>query len=134
MISYTITALYPILKVKEAASGTGGLCGSTFLNRRFGEFLTNKLENVEGWDDELFAEAMERFDSVVCTSLISFIWTILTTKTDQEAILTIYQHRRLHNSRSWSSQQRRAWHPSWSSHNQSLRNEHYLRAYHSQSY
>ena len=65
MISYTITALYPILKVKEAASGTGGLCGSTFLNRRFGEFLTNKLENVEGWDDELLAEAMERFDSVV---------------------------------------------------------------------
>jgi molecular chaperone DnaK (HSP70) len=71
LISYTITQLYPILKVKEAASGTGGLCGSTFLNRRFGEFLTNKLENVDGWDDELLAEAMERFDSVVCSPLIS---------------------------------------------------------------
>jgi len=65
LISYTITSLYPMLKVKEAASGTGGLCGSTFLNRRFGEFLSNKLDGVDGWDEELLAEAMEKFDSVV---------------------------------------------------------------------
>jgi hypothetical protein len=65
LISYTITALYPILKVKEAAAGTGGLCGSTFLNRRFGEFLTSKLAEEPDWDEEILAEAMERFDSVV---------------------------------------------------------------------
>jgi len=65
LISYTITELHPILKIKEAAAGSGGLCGSTFLNRRFGEFLTKKLENESGWDEELLSEAMERFDSVV---------------------------------------------------------------------
>jgi len=65
LISYTITQLHPILKVKEAAAGTGGLCGSTFLNRRFGEFLTQKLGNEPGWDEEILAEAMDRFDSVV---------------------------------------------------------------------
>jgi hypothetical protein len=51
--------------VREAASGTGDLCGSAFLNRRFGEFLTSKLGNQPGWDSEILAEAMERFDSVV---------------------------------------------------------------------
>ena len=54
-----------MLKVREAASGTGDLCGSTFLNRRFAEFLTSKLSDQPGWDDEILAEAMERFDSVV---------------------------------------------------------------------
>ncbi|KAH8804541.1 hypothetical protein F5884DRAFT_417421 [Xylogone sp. PMI_703] len=65
LISYTITDLYPMLKVKEAAAGTGGLCGSTFLNRRFGEFLESKLSKEPGWDPEILAEAMERFDTVI---------------------------------------------------------------------
>lgn len=65
MISYTITDLHPILKVREAASGIGDLCGSTFLNRRFGDFLTKKLGKEPGWDSEILAEAMEKFDSVV---------------------------------------------------------------------
>jgi len=65
LISYTVTDLYPILKVKEAASGTGDLCGSTFLNRRFGDYLTAKLGKEPGWDSEILAEAMEKFDSVV---------------------------------------------------------------------
>lgn len=64
LISYTITDLKPILKVREAAPGSGGLCGSTFLNKRFGEFLREKLGEERGWDDEILAEAMERFDSV----------------------------------------------------------------------
>ncbi|PMD40386.1 actin-like ATPase domain-containing protein [Hyaloscypha variabilis F] len=68
LISYTITNLKPILKVREAAPGSGGLCGSTFLNRRFGEFLVQKLGQEKGWDDEVLAEAMERFDSVFSTS------------------------------------------------------------------
>jgi hypothetical protein len=65
LISYTITALHPKLKLKKAAEGTGGLCGSTFLNRRFGEFLISRLKNEEGWDEEILAEPMERFNSVV---------------------------------------------------------------------
>jgi molecular chaperone DnaK (HSP70) len=65
LITYTITALHPILSVREAASGTGGLCGSTFLNRRFGEFLTKKLGGEVGWDNEILAEAMDRFDTVI---------------------------------------------------------------------
>jgi molecular chaperone DnaK (HSP70) len=67
LISYTIEALYPTLQIREAATGTGGLCGSTFLNKRFGEYLEAKLKNESGWDAEVLAEAMERFDSVVCT-------------------------------------------------------------------
>ncbi|KAF4636895.1 hypothetical protein G7Y89_g1184 [Cudoniella acicularis] len=65
LISYTITQLRPILKVREAAPGTGSLCGSTFLNRRFGEFLVQKLGNEEGWEEEMLEEAMERFDSII---------------------------------------------------------------------
>lgn len=69
LISYTITSLNPILKVREAAPGSGGLCGSTFLNRRFGEFLVEKLGQQRGWDDETLAEAMERFDTVVSNKI-----------------------------------------------------------------
>lgn len=65
LISYTITRLKPIVEVKEAAPGTGSLCGSTFLNRRFATFLRDKLGNEEGFDDELMAEAMERFEKTV---------------------------------------------------------------------
>jgi uncharacterized protein YxjI len=67
LISYTITKLSPILEIKEAAAGTGALCGSTFLNKRFGEFLTSKLGQQEGWDAETLAEALDRFESVVST-------------------------------------------------------------------
>jgi hypothetical protein len=66
LISYTIKNLYPRLEIVEAAEGTGGLCGSIYLNRRFGEFLTRKFGQQEGWDAEVLAEAMERFDTVVC--------------------------------------------------------------------
>lgn len=71
LISYTIASLFPKLEIVEAAEGSGGLCGSTYLNRRFGEFLTKKLGKEEGWDAEVLAEAMERFDTVVCTTLYS---------------------------------------------------------------
>ncbi|KAF8862453.1 actin-like ATPase domain-containing protein [Acephala macrosclerotiorum] len=65
LISYTITQLQPKLEIVEASPGAGGLCGSTFLNRRFAEFLTTKVGQEEGWDAELLAEAMERFDLVI---------------------------------------------------------------------
>lgn len=65
LISYTITKMSPTLEIKEAAAGSGALCGSTFLNRRFGEFLTSKLGKEPGWDAETLAEAMERFETLV---------------------------------------------------------------------
>lgn len=70
LISYTITQLQPKLSIVEASPGTGGLCGSTFLNRRFAEFLTAKVGKEDGWDAELLAEAMERFDLVVSIDTI----------------------------------------------------------------
>ncbi|KAL4988050.1 hypothetical protein BDW68DRAFT_197008 [Aspergillus falconensis] len=65
LISYKIIALTPILQVEEVTAGTGGPCGSTFLNRRFADFLTRKLGREEGWDDEVLQEAVERFDSII---------------------------------------------------------------------
>lgn len=65
LISYTITSLKPILEIKEASAGSGALCGSTFLNRRFETFLRNKLQNEDGFDEEILAEAMERFEDQV---------------------------------------------------------------------
>ena len=65
LISYTITSLKPILEVREASPGSGALCGSTFLNKRFEAFLRSRLGNEEGFDDELLAEAMERFEDQV---------------------------------------------------------------------
>lgn len=49
LISYTVSALKPILKVEEAAMGSGRICGSTFLNRIFQKFLVDKLGLNEEW-------------------------------------------------------------------------------------
>lgn len=38
LITFTIAELSPNLRLREAAPGTGSLCGSTFLNRRFENF------------------------------------------------------------------------------------------------
>ncbi|KXX73604.1 Chaperone protein DnaK [Madurella mycetomatis] len=65
LISYTITGLKPILEVQEATPGTGALCGSTFLNMRFAKFLKAKLGKEEGFDDEVLADAMEKFEKTV---------------------------------------------------------------------
>ncbi|MCJ1380511.1 hypothetical protein MMC17_003619 [Xylographa soralifera] len=63
LISYKVTALKPILKVKEAATGTGALCGSTYINRLFEAFLLRKLGNDPMWDDEVLQEAMTTFET-----------------------------------------------------------------------
>ena len=39
LITYKISKLDPTLEVQEAAEGSGGLCGSPFLNQRFEQFL-----------------------------------------------------------------------------------------------
>lgn len=65
LISYTLTRLVPSLEVEEAASGSGGLCGSTFLNKRFENFLRAKLGSQEGFDGDVVAEAVEAFETKV---------------------------------------------------------------------
>ena len=56
LISYTVKALKPLLEVAEASPGSGGLCGSTYLNRSFREFLTGKLRNNSGWEEDVMEE------------------------------------------------------------------------------
>jgi hypothetical protein len=65
LISYTVVKLEPVLEVKEAAPGTGGLCGSTYLNRRFQEYLESRLGQQQGWDEDALKEAMDHFDQFV---------------------------------------------------------------------
>lgn len=42
LIAYKVTSLYPLL-VEESAVGTGGLCGSAFLDFRFEELVKSRL-------------------------------------------------------------------------------------------
>lgn len=65
LISYTITELYPRLQIKEAAPGTGGFCGSTYLDESFSNYLTQILRNEPGWDSEVLADAMSQFNTVI---------------------------------------------------------------------
>ncbi|KAL9003360.1 MAG: hypothetical protein Q9188_003754 [Gyalolechia gomerana] len=65
LISYTVSALKPALRITEAAPGSGSFCGSTFLNRIFHKFLEDKLGNDPNWDDDVLEEAMQRFEIIV---------------------------------------------------------------------
>jgi molecular chaperone DnaK (HSP70) len=56
LISYTVTALKPVLELTEASPGTGSACGSSFLNRTFHKFLEKKVGGQAGWDDEVLEE------------------------------------------------------------------------------
>ena len=56
LISYTVSALKPILRVAEASPGSGHLCGSSFLNRIFEKFITEKLGLEREWDEEVLEE------------------------------------------------------------------------------
>ena len=82
LITYKISSLKPVLKLAEVSPGSGSLCGASFLNRGFQEFLKKKLGNETGWDDEVLEEviplevpfkelqltmrkAMKRFEGIV---------------------------------------------------------------------
>ncbi|GKZ29954.1 hypothetical protein AbraIFM66950_007292 [Aspergillus brasiliensis] len=64
LITFTIIELSPNMRLKEEAPGTGSLCGSTFLNRRFEEMLNDRLSSLPGWDRDTLDEAMHRFETV----------------------------------------------------------------------
>lgn len=59
LISYAVTNLKPKLEITEATPGTGTLCGSTFLNRRFENFLEDKFGRQPRWDKEILDEVRE---------------------------------------------------------------------------
>lgn len=56
LISYTVTALKPLLKITEASPGSGSLCGSSFLNRIFQKFLKDRFGSDRTWDDDVLEE------------------------------------------------------------------------------
>ncbi|OTB00589.1 hypothetical protein M426DRAFT_65582 [Hypoxylon sp. CI-4A] len=62
LITYTITALYPVLEVNEASEGTGDFCGSSRLNDRFIQLLKSRLGDEEGWDDDVLHDAVDHFE------------------------------------------------------------------------
>lgn len=67
LISYKVSALKPMLRIAEAAPGSGSLCGSTFLNRIFHKFLADRFSADPNWDEDVSEEAMKRFEVTVYT-------------------------------------------------------------------
>ena len=65
LITYKISALEPKLELVEASPGDGALCGATFLNRRFEAFLIKRLEKEPNWDNDVLADAMHFFETMI---------------------------------------------------------------------
>ncbi|KPI42713.1 Chaperone protein dnaK [Cyphellophora attinorum] len=64
LISYTIVSLgnsQPI-QVKEAASGTGDLCGSSFVNNKFRQWFIERFHGEPGYDEDALEDAMQEFE------------------------------------------------------------------------
>lgn len=61
LISYKVSALKPVLRIAEAAPGSGSACGSTFLNRIFQKYLKDKLGDDPDWDDDVVEEVRPMF-------------------------------------------------------------------------
>ncbi|CAI6334531.1 unnamed protein product [Periconia digitata] len=66
LASYTITSIEKgqttHCKLAGAAPGSGGLCGSNFLNRIFETYLENKLKNYRHWKPAYMLEASKAFE------------------------------------------------------------------------
>jgi hypothetical protein len=92
LISYTVVKLEPVVEVKEAAPGTGGLCGSTYINGRFKEYLEFRLRHEHGWDDKVLQDAMNDFELRARLSTMSMTKT-LTLVCLGKASLFFYQRR-----------------------------------------
>jgi hypothetical protein len=61
LISFTVASLNPRSLV-EAAPGSGGLCGSTFLNRAFEAWLDRRFQGVAAFDQSLKSHVMLQFE------------------------------------------------------------------------
>ncbi|PKS07026.1 hypothetical protein jhhlp_005623 [Lomentospora prolificans] len=68
-ISYAISKLFP-LRLREAAPGCGAICGSAFLNMRFGKYVKLKFGQDPDFTDEVYAEAMDFFEKTAKRNLM----------------------------------------------------------------
>lgn len=71
MISYIVKDLYPCLSVSEAAAGSGGACGSAFLNERFRELAVQTLGQEDGFDEDMLGAVLDKWERTVSTLFIS---------------------------------------------------------------
>jgi hypothetical protein len=61
LISFTVASLNPRSLV-EAAPGSGGLCGSTFIDRAFEAWLDRRFQGVTAFDQSLKSHVMLQFE------------------------------------------------------------------------
>lgn len=71
LISYTVLALKPTMKISEAAPGTGSLCGSSYLNRIFQKFIEDHLGSEPDWDEDVLEEVSEVITCLGNTSILT---------------------------------------------------------------
>ena len=65
LVSYTVKSLKPTTLV-EAAEGSGGLCGSSFLNRAFEAYLDKKFDNIRRFYDAGYkTQVMQYFETSI---------------------------------------------------------------------
>lgn len=64
LVSYIVTSLNPPAVV-EAAPGSGGLCGGSFLNRSFAEYLDNKFAHFSAWNKDYQSIALAKFEKTI---------------------------------------------------------------------
>lgn len=63
LISYTITGLSPTPRLAEAVPGSGALCGSTFLDREFDNWLRRQTAGFYKWESGHHEDALDRWES-----------------------------------------------------------------------
>jgi hypothetical protein len=52
-----------VTHLEESAPGNGALCGSTFLDRQFDDWIRRKFSGFYRWDDGYHADALARWES-----------------------------------------------------------------------
>lgn len=65
LISYRIKSLHPSLEVSEAAQGSGGGCGTAFLNVRFEQMLRRTLDQEDGFEAQMVHDCLHRWERIV---------------------------------------------------------------------
>jgi len=86
LISYEITAVEPRLCVKECVIGTGGLCGSTSLNRRFEALIKKRVGETEYANMSSIARGntMRHFDDYLKPTFLPPEYSDLNTFEDED--------------------------------------------------
>lgn len=65
LVSYTIKTLKPSPSVYETAPGSGGLCGSSFLNRIFSKYLEDRMKGHREWNEDYQGDALRFFEKEI---------------------------------------------------------------------